>query len=207
MAECCIKLIAYKMSYFKKPWNIFDFVIVLGGLWDFFKSQTKFISVIRILRVGRVLRLLKKAKSLYQIFYSFLHTIPTFSNVGTLIIVIIFIFSTVGMSIFAKVKNNRVMNEFINFKNFPNAFNTLVKCMTGESWYDIMFAMSKKKTEDFYCIDDTEIIDSKNEAIACGSPILARMFFTFFIISINLVLINLFIAVVLQGFNDVQSKD
>lgn len=37
MAECGLKLVAYKKTYFKNPWNIFDFIIVVGGLWDFYK--------------------------------------------------------------------------------------------------------------------------------------------------------------------------
>ena len=107
------------------------------------------------------------------------------------------------MSIFAKVKINGTMNEFINFQNFINSFLTLVKCMTGESWFEIMFALSRENDVDFSCETNKKVIDLSSEAIACGDPIIARIFFTVYIITVNLVLINLFIAVVLQGFNDV----
>lgn len=81
--------------------------------------------------------------------------------------------------------------------------------MTGESWYDVMFALSKEKQEDFFCINDPSYKDYMihGEAVGCGDPNLAYAFFIIFIVSINLVLLNLFIAVVLQGFSDVQSAD
>ena len=73
----------------------------------------------RILRVGRVLRLLKKAKRLYIIFNSFLHTIPAFINVGSLILVLIFIFSCLGNRMFSKVMISGSMDdELINFMTF-----------------------------------------------------------------------------------------
>lgn len=116
--ECIMKLVAYYPTlYFSTAWNKFDFLIVVGGLLGtFFKAEmSNFISVIRILRVARVLRLLKKAKSLYQIFNSFLHTIPNFVNVGYLILVMLFIFSTLGSRLFASVKFNGEINSEVNF--------------------------------------------------------------------------------------------
>lgn len=71
--------------------------------------------------------------------------------------------------------------------------------MTGEGWYDVMFSLSKQKQEDFFCINDPSFEDYtlSGGAIGCGSPKLAYIFFSLFVVSINLVLINLFIAVVL----------
>lgn len=81
----------------------------------FTDSVTQNLSIGRILRVCRVLRLLKKAKRLYIIFNSFIHTIPAFVNVGSLIVVIIFIFSTVGNRLFAPVKFNGFLDDNRNF--------------------------------------------------------------------------------------------
>ena len=93
--------------------------MVLGGVLGLiFKSDvTQKLSVFRILRVCRVLRLLKKAKRLYAIFNSFLHTIPAFANVGTLVVVMIFIFSSLGCRLFAhvKLKEDGALNSLLNF--------------------------------------------------------------------------------------------
>ena len=108
---------AYRKSYFLNGWNNFDFFVVLGGIVGLvFKSEiTQQLSVFRILRVGRVLRLLKKAKRLYIIFNSFIHTIPAFVNVGSLIMVLIYIFAVLGNRIFADVKHSGSLTQHKNF--------------------------------------------------------------------------------------------
>ena len=92
----------------------------------------------RILRVCRVLRLLKKAKRLYIIFNSFIHTIPAFVNVGSLIMVLIYIFAVLGNRIFADVKLSGSLTQHKNFQTFPRSFLTLITVMTGEGWYELM---------------------------------------------------------------------
>jgi len=78
-------------------------------------SPAAALSVFRILRVCRVLRLLKKAKRLYIIFNSFIHTIPAFVNVGSLILVMIYIFSTLGNRMFAKVMLHGALTRHVHF--------------------------------------------------------------------------------------------
>jgi hypothetical protein len=112
-----LKIVVYQKFYFYSGWNIFDFTVVLGGLFgmigkDSFAGK---ISVIRILRVGRVLRLLKKAKRLYIIFNSFIHTIPAFVNVGSLIMIMIYIFAILGNRVFARIMLDNSLNEHVNF--------------------------------------------------------------------------------------------
>ena len=118
------------------------------------------LTIFRILRVCRVLRLLKKAKRLYVIFNSFLHTIPAFINVGSLIIVLIFIFSCLGNRLFAKVMITGSLDEnFINFMTFESSFFTLVTVMTGEGWYQIMADLQKDKDIDYDCIQNPTYLD------------------------------------------------
>ena len=108
MLECALKITAYKGQYFQCGWNKFDFFLVISGMFGliFQNDFSNSFLVVRILRVGRLLRLLKKAKRLYVIFNSFLHTIPAFFNVGSLIFVTIYIFSAFGNKLFAEVKLN-----------------------------------------------------------------------------------------------------
>lgn len=100
--ESAIKIAALKKVYFTNNWNIFDFIIVLGGSilrYYNFESLQGF-SALRILRVSRIFRLLKKAKRLNAIFNSFIHTIPTFINVFSLILILMYIFAIAGNRIF-----------------------------------------------------------------------------------------------------------
>ncbi|XP_050525635.1 sodium channel protein para-like isoform X3 [Daktulosphaira vitifoliae] len=69
--ECLLKIFALRYYYFKEPWNLFDFVVVilsLAGLIlsdfisKYFVSPT-LLRVVRVAKVGRVLRLVKGAKA------------------------------------------------------------------------------------------------------------------------------------------------
>ena len=114
--ECVLKLIAYRKVYFYENWNVFDFVIVCGSVIGlFFENFLGGVTVVRILRIGRVFRLLKKAKRLYAILNSFIHTIPTFVNVFSLIIIMIYIFAVIGNRLFAHVKIHGSLDTHINF--------------------------------------------------------------------------------------------
>lgn len=106
--ECLIKICALRRLYFSNNWNVFDFVIVVGGIiLEFYKIESlQGFSVMRVLRVSRVFRLLKKAKRLNAIFNSFIYTIPTFVNVFMLILIMMYIFSVLGNRWFAVVKLN-----------------------------------------------------------------------------------------------------
>ena len=95
---------------------MFDFTVVVFGIVGLFISDlgTTF-SVFRILRVCRVLKLLRKAKSLYLIFISFLNTIPSFSNVGILVLILIYMFSIMFNRLFATIKIGGNLNDLYNF--------------------------------------------------------------------------------------------
>lgn len=205
--EAIIKIVAYKVQYFKVGWNVFDFFVVCGGIfgWVFKNALSQKLSVIRILRVCRVLRLLRKAKRLYVIFNSFIHTIPAFGNVGSLIIVLIYIFSILGNRMFATVKISGSLNHYVNFQNFGNSFLTLIIAMTGEGWFQIMLDLSKKKSVSFDCIENPtyqDYVDNNYQTVGCGNEA-AFAFFLLYMFSVSLILVNLFIAVTLQGFDEI----
>ena len=138
-----------------------------------------------------------------------MHTIPAFLNVGSLIIVTIFIFATVGNKSFAGVKLNGSLDEHNNFQTFGSSFLTLIIVMTGEGWYEIMHGLWRQKSVDFECIQEPTYLDFVNnnyQTIGCGYNS-AILFFFMYIFCVSMVLLNLFIAVTLQGFNDVQQAD
>lgn len=82
--------------------------------------------------------------------------------------------------------------------------------MTGEGWYELMNALSREKDTSFDCIQNPTYedyalkneISSKKETIGCGHET-SIYFFILYVFFVSLILVNLFIAVTLQGFNDV----
>jgi hypothetical protein len=142
--EAIIKLIAFGGSYFSDGWNVFDFVIVVGTFISIILTNYTSIdigsqtTVVRAFRIGRVFRLVKKAKSLKMIFHTFMITIPSLANVGGLLILLLYLFSVLGVFLFATIKLQASMNEHANFQNFGTAFLTLFRMSTGENWNAIM---------------------------------------------------------------------
>ena len=61
-------------------------------------------SVIRAFRIGRLLRLIKRAKSLMLIFETLIKALPALANVGSLLCLVLFIFSILGTNLFAYVR-------------------------------------------------------------------------------------------------------
>lgn len=152
-----------------------------------------------------MLRLLKKAKRLYIIFTSFLNTIPAFINVGSLILVLIYIFSIIGNRLFATVKQNEMLNRHFNFQSFTSSFLTLIVMMTGEGWYELMSDLQRQKDHTFECMENPSYDDYKAnnyQTLGCGINN-STWFFILYIFFVSLILVNLFIAVTLQGFKDV----
>ena len=119
------------LLYIKDPWNLFDFIVALGsvlGVVVTLSSNLAFkgVSLLRAFRILRLLRLLKRGgKSMYLIFNTFVITMQSLANIGGLLLLIMYIYSIIGMIYFGEVKRNGNMNDYINFETFTNAFITL----------------------------------------------------------------------------------
>jgi hypothetical protein len=151
--EAACKLIAFTPRvYFSEGWNIFDFVIILGSFVSIFISANTSleirgaITILRSFRILRLLRLIKRGKSLQLIFNTFVITLHSLANIGALLLLFIFMYSILGMILFGTVKRNGVMDDYINFENFYNAFVTLFVVATQDSWEAIMSSFAIENT-------------------------------------------------------------
>jgi hypothetical protein len=158
--EAMLKLIAYGKYYFDDGWNNFDFFIVCGTFGGIALSTFTSVSVgpsttvIRAFRIGRVFRLVKRAKSLKLIFTTFIVTIPSLANIGGLLIMLIYLYSILGVFMFAPLKLQGSINVHANFQSFEVAFLTLVRISTGESWNTLMHDSVRENSILFECISD-----------------------------------------------------
>jgi hypothetical protein len=120
--EAAIRIISQGyILYFKDGWNVFDFIVAfvsVGGYIVSFNStvQVKAISIMRAFRLLRLLRLLKRGgKSLYMIFNTFVITVQSLVNIGGLLLLILYIYSIIGMIYLGEVKRNLNMTDYIGF--------------------------------------------------------------------------------------------
>lgn len=109
--EALLKLTAFGPSvYYRDTGNIFDFIIVVTSIvssiisvtlkLDFGASTT----FVRALRMTRIFKFIKEAKGIKVIFDTLIITIPAITNIGGLLLLILFMFSVLGVFLFAEVK-------------------------------------------------------------------------------------------------------
>jgi hypothetical protein len=100
----------FKKGYFKDGWNIFDFVIVvmawLGLIVEkaFKLNVGPVTTVIRSFRIARVFKMIRRFKELSKIFNTMLISIPALGNVGSLLFLLLLLYSVLGVFFFAKIK-------------------------------------------------------------------------------------------------------
>lgn len=136
--------------------------------------------------------------------------IPALSNIGGLLLLFLYIFSVLGVFIFAGVKLQDNLDVHANFQSFTSAFLTLLRCATGEAWNYIMADTTRQKSILFQCNDEddfsyADFIANGNQTQQCGTKY-AVIFFLGYFLMVPLIFLNLFIAIILEGFEQTSSK-
>ena len=130
-----------------------------------------------------------------MIYRTLVDTIPVLSSFGVLLIILLFMFTTVSVQLFALVDINpipgleREMDKNANFRDFSTAFLTLFRCSSGEGWNNIMFETSYEHKILFQC-EENETYEKIIEAgrnpndwhspRGCGTVTGSYIFFSIF---------------------------
>ena len=184
--ELLLRYLAVPLKDFvKNNWNRFDFLIVVGALIDVSGMSLVFnVTIFRVLRIGRILRLVKSSKNLLVLIKTLLFSAPSLLNVGSLLLLAFFVFSVVGMNLFGGVpRDGYWFTDYNNFEYFGSTMLLLFRCLTGENWNSIM-----------HYLQDNE------------RP-LAVPYFALFLICCRYMMLNLFIAVILENFEAALAAD
>jgi hypothetical protein len=226
--EAAMKLFALRATYFVDGWNCFDLICVVAtagamGIQFAFPDRKvgSVVSGIRLFRIARLFRLLRFARGLNKLFNAFLLSIPKLLNVLAVLLLLLFLFAVMGMNIFGKVRTLDPHGVHANFRTFTDSLLTLTRCMTGEGWNELMQSLSRD-SEWFGrlglpCVDSMELRPDNFEElklkcmidkpVQCGSPYMSVTYFIAYTAVISLVLLNLFVAVVLEGFEGSNDTD
>ena len=120
--EAAIKLIAFDFKYFKFLENIFDFAIVISSLIflrisrnDEFNSGSSVAISLRCIRLIRLVNYSFKFESLKIIVETFLTTVPALVNVGSLLLLFVYIYGILCMNLLAEIKIQSPLGENLNF--------------------------------------------------------------------------------------------
>ena len=156
--------------------------------------------VVRVFRVGRLLRFFEKAKGIRRLMFSLVVSLPALFNVGAILFLIVFIYAIIGMSFFAHVKKTGALNEVVNFETFLNSMLLIFRLMTAAGWNDVLEPLMIKPPD---CDPNYKGLSNGN----CGNGWIAVCYFSSFIVIIFLVLINMYVAVVLENYNNVMEQE
>ncbi|XP_057347441.1 sodium channel protein type 5 subunit alpha [Manis pentadactyla] len=203
--ECIIKMTALRHYYFTNSWNIFDFVVVILSIvgtvlsdiiQKYFFSPTLF-RVIRLARIGRILRLIRGAKGIRTLLFALMMSLPALFNIGLLLFLVMFIYSIFGMANFAYVKWEAGIDDMFNFQTFANSMLCLFQITTSAGWDGLLSPILN--TGPPSC--DPNLPNSNGSRGNCGSPAVGILFFTTYIIISFLIVVNMYIAIILENFS------
>uniref|UniRef100_A0A8D0FRG1 Sodium channel protein n=1 Tax=Strix occidentalis caurina TaxID=311401 RepID=A0A8D0FRG1_STROC len=194
-AECVLKLVALRQYYFSNAWNIFDLVVVIMSFiaFEHFLPPTLF-RVIRLARIGRILRLIRAAKGIRTLLFALMMSLPALFNIGLLLFLVMFIYAIFGMANFAYVKMEDGIDDMFNFQTFANSMLCLFQITTSAGWDGLLSPILN--TGPPYC--DPNINGTIGE---CGKPAIGIIYFVSYIIVSFLIVVNMYIAVILENFN------
>nr|XP_037844542.1 voltage-dependent L-type calcium channel subunit alpha-1C isoform X18 [Chlorocebus sabaeus] len=205
--EMILKLIAFKPKhYFCDAWNTFDALIVVGSIVDIAITEVNnaeensriSITFFRLFRVMRLVKLLSRGEGIRTLLWTFIKSFQALPYVALLIVMLFFIYAVIGMQVFGKIALNDTteINRNNNFQTFPQAVLLLFRCATGEAWQDIMLACMPGKK----CAPESEPGNSTEGESPCGSSFAVFYFISFYMLCAFLI-INLFVAVIMDNFD------
>ncbi|MGH0186555.1 UNVERIFIED_CONTAM: hypothetical protein FKN15_022313 [Acipenser sinensis] len=240
--EAVLKLMAFKAKgYFGDPWNVFDFLIVIGSVIDVIVSEIDSqpslqylnaiklakkkqqrqktlsnqhsypaeesfmqaedsgrisITFFRLFRVMRLVKLLSRGEGVRTLLWTFIKSFQALPYVALLIVMLFFIYAVIGMQMFGKIAlvDGTQINRNNNFQTFPQAVLLLFRCATGEAWQEIMLACMYGKL----CDPNSDFLPG--EEYTCGAGFAVFYFISFYMLCAFLI-INLFVAVIMDNFD------
>ncbi|XP_059588284.1 voltage-dependent P/Q-type calcium channel subunit alpha-1A isoform X2 [Alligator mississippiensis] len=198
--ECLLKIMAFGvLNYFRDAWNIFDFVTVLGSITDILVTEfgNNFInlSFLRLFRAARLIKLLRQGYTIRILLWTFVQSFKALPYVCLLIAMLFFIYAIIGMQVFGNIgiddkDDESAITEHNNFRTFFQALMLLFRSATGEGWQEIMLSCLSGKP----CDENSGIMEHE-----CGNEF-AYFYFVSFIFLCSFLMLNLFVAVIMDNF-------
>ena len=227
--ELIMKLAGLGCRFFLDGWNVFDLVVVVATDAAIFLALFTDIDLggiaglARAIRMLLIFRILKSQKGMQTLINTVVVNVPSLGNISSVLGLLLFIYAAMGTQLFGNVAAGENLGEDVHFQTFARAFLTMFRACTGEAWNSLMFECMLQPIEGAttflpdeggscvqnptYAQTQAAVAKTNNplEAIGCGtSPSLAYGFFLSFVVFATFIMLNLFVAVILEGFGDEQ---
>jgi voltage-dependent calcium channel L type alpha-1D len=201
-AEMVVKMLGLGIKeYARDDFNLFDCAVVVTSIIDMIIGMigANFggggaISALRAVRLLRVFKLARSWTSFRELLAKMIITLKDIRNFSVLLLLFMFIYTLLGMELYAyrviftnEEKDEVVTEEGVypraNFNTFLSGFTTIFIVFIGEDWNSSMY----------------------DHVRATGNG--GIFFFISLFILGNLVLLNLFLAILLKNFEEPPGKD
>lgn len=125
LIEVGLRLFANGSLFFRSPWNIFDFVIIIGSALPLgFGSD-----ILRALRALRLFYFIEISEKMRHVIHGFYKALPGIKNVFILLMILFFTFAILGILLFPQAPR---------FTNIGFALHTLFQVLSGDDWYNVL---------------------------------------------------------------------
>ncbi|CAM9717325.1 unnamed protein product, partial [Phaeothamnion confervicola] len=190
VAEMCLKMTVLGLRhYWSRPFNIFDAFISVASLVEVCASSAagslgsmRTVRMFRLFRLMRVGRLAEAAKSIVGVVFK---SAADMWPILALLLLVMFIFSVLGMQLFgthltpsSDAYSTMPQARQVRFDTFFWSFIQVFTVITGNNWVDLMYT-----------------------SMSFTSPV-ASLFFIVLIVIGQWMMLNLVLAVVLEGASD-----
>lgn len=158
------------------------------------------LSFLRLFRAARLIKLLRQGYTIRILLWTFVQSFKALPYVCLLIAMLFFIYAIIGMQVFGNIgidgededsdEDEFQITEHNNFRTFFQALMLLFRSATGEAWHNIMLSCLSGKP----CDKNSGILTAD-----CGNEF-AYFYFVSFIFLCSFLMLNLFVAVIMDNF-------
>lgn len=176
----------HRTDIFERIWYYFDICLLILGYLSFLKgffTHPETIYVLRLFRVTRILRLFEISEKLKRIEKKIIQVVPSVITFGALLILLIFVYALLGMSLFEK-RNF----DIVSFADLYNASKALFIFITSGLDYAEVIKIVERHTPNLPIF----VVDF--------------YFFSFFIVT-SMITLNVFIAVMTNSVQEELIED
>mmetsp|Transcript_14911 Transcript_14911/g.2500 ORF Transcript_14911/g.2500 Transcript_14911/m.2500 type:complete len:171 (+) Transcript_14911:207-719(+) len=165
-------------------------MVILGlleiamSIFNIGASNFSSIIVLRAFRLLRIFKLARRWKSLRILLKKMGQSMSTIGYLGLLCFLCMFIYALIGMRLFGgKMKDEDGNHSRANFDTLFWSLITIFQIITGENWNEVMFSG------------------------VANTNWLSTLYFLSLLVIGNYVLFNLFLAILLQNFEEDEEED
>ena len=189
-AEMVLKQVGLGVvGYFRSKMNVFDCVVVVISLLELSllsgsgMSALRSVRILRVFRVMRVARLFRYLTYMRELLTAIEKSVANMMNMALLILLFLVVVSLFGMQLFGG-KFDFPNSPRGNYDDFQHAFLTSFQILTMENWFEVLYAGMRTNLGYF-----------------------AALYFVIWVFFGNFVLLNLFLAIILNGFTENESDE